>query len=225
MDAAAELAQLRARLLELAVEEVEQLGCSSGRAGADCPYGHVDVREPSLDAVVQPAGDASALFVARGHDALARGTKLDDAEPTPRHVVDRWRASTPRPPARRRRACWSSSSDSSCTRAAMRCPSRSTAVVARPVPGRGKRERVAVEVDVPAAVGQPVADGQGSGRRGRGRERAARSPIAGPARARPRGPSRCRARAARAPRPRRATGQRPQDPPRRRRAPCACTPP
>ena len=40
--------ELRARLLELAVEEVEQLELLVGGAGADGPYGRGDVREPAL---------------------------------------------------------------------------------------------------------------------------------------------------------------------------------
>ena len=223
MDAAAELAQLRARLLELAVEEVEQLELLDGGAGADCPYGHGDVREASLDAVVQPAGNASALLVARGHDALARGTELGEPSRAlgTESVVGEHQA--------RRLA---NSDDELLVvqqRLVVHEDGDALAVALdggrrAPRPGPRQREGVAVADRCTGRRRAASSRWSGSGRQGRGRERAARCPTAGPARARPRGPSRCRARAARAPRPRRATGQRPQDPPRRRRAPCACTP-
>ena len=96
-------------------------------------------------------------------------------------------------------------------------PARSTAVVARPVPGRGN-----VNGSPSRSMYRPPS-GASSRCQARVAEGAGESVPHAPRS--PGGPEldhevrQLPARAARAPRPRRATGQRPQDPPRRRRAP------
>ena len=180
VDAAAELAQLRARLLELAARRGRAARAAPPTARAPpsraCATAAVTASRRSLGAVVQPARKTPALLVAGGDDAPARGTELGEPSAEPSALQ-----STVGEHQRRRLA--NSDDELRVVQQRLVVHERGDALAValdggrRPpgVPGRAARTGAPSRSTYRAVAGQPVADRRATGRRARGRARGARS--------------------------------------------------
>ena len=182
MDAARQLVELGARLLELVLDEVEQLGLIGLSRG---PAAHAPApsrrRRPDAARALAAAGAPGAGAGRRARSPCAGASpQLDDARTRPPPAGGRWPASTRRPRARRPRACgsWTSAARGPARRCAPR-PARRPSWRGRPPrpearPG-GRRGRRTLRG--PAASRRSRASGrQARGERVARARRAARRP-------------------------------------------------